>query len=114
MFSIPAGAPQSNTELLLLARSARDFFLIPAVINKATKTIPAIQPMTMPAIYNNCQYIARDRRSHVLTAPPLKLELLPLPLTLAAATVEVAVALELAELAVVLGTMLEVDEVVDE
>lgn len=97
MFSIPAGVPQSNTELLLLARSARDFFLIPAVINKATKTIPAIQPMTMPAM-----------------APPLKLELLPLPLTLAAATVEVAVALELAELAVVLGTMLEVDEVVDE
>lgn len=47
-------------------------------------------------------------------APPLKLELLPLPLTLAAATVEVAVALELAELAVVLGTMLEVEEVVDE
>lgn len=69
--------------------------------------------MTMPAIYNSCQYIARDRRSHVLTAPPLKLELLPLPLTLAAATVEVAVALELAELAVVLGTMLD-DEVVDE
>lgn len=51
--------------------------------------------------------------SCVLTAPPLKLELLPLPLTLAAATVDVAVALELVELAVVLATMLEVadDEV---
>lgn len=96
MLSISAVVPQSNTELLLFARSARDFFLIPAVINKAIKTIPAILPITIPAM-----------------APPLKLELLPLPLTLAAATVDVAVALELVELAVVLVTMLEVadDEV---